>query len=72
MKKVYVTAIDGRYIPGYGNREQGEYFELPEDIAADVAKKKGFALRPAISAAKMAEDIKQDTTPAQKAMEDKS
>jgi hypothetical protein len=31
--RLVVTAPDGRIIPGYGVRAQGEAFELPDDLA---------------------------------------
>lgn len=32
------------YIPGYGNREAGGVFELPADMADELAKREGFEL----------------------------
>lgn len=34
--KVRVLAPAGRFIPGYGNREKGEFYTLPEEVAIDL------------------------------------
>jgi hypothetical protein len=45
MTRLYVTAPDGRRIPGYGSREYGEYFDdLPDDIVQELSTRTGFSL----------------------------
>lgn len=57
--KVYVTAPSGRYLPTYGQRDYGQFFELPEDVAQALLERPGFsrndptvkaAPKPAVSA----------------------
>lgn len=45
MAKVYVTAHEGRYIPGLGSRRLGEFFEVDDKLAAKLLKMEGFGTR---------------------------
>lgn len=41
--KVYVTARPGRYLPTYGQRDYGEYFDLPSEVAEALLARPGFS-----------------------------
>lgn len=45
MTKLYVTAPDGRRIAGRGSRAYGEYFELPDNIIAELSDRPDFSLQ---------------------------
>jgi len=44
MTKLYVVARPGRYLKGFGNRLYGESFDLPDDMARELAQRDDFAL----------------------------
>lgn len=46
MQKVYVTAPEGRYVPGLGTRAQGEFFEVDEAQAEGLLALDGFGAQP--------------------------
>ncbi len=41
--RLYVTAPEGRYLPGLGSREQGEFFEVDPDQAERLREVTGLS-----------------------------
>lgn len=55
MAKVYVTAHEGRYIPGLGSRRLGEFFEVDDNLAAKLLKMEGFGTKRKSGTSELAE-----------------
>lgn len=45
MREVEVLANEGRHIPGYGSRQKGEVFALPEKMAKEITKQQPGAFK---------------------------
>ncbi len=42
--KVYVTEPSGLFVAGLGHRDYGDFFEVDEPTATELASRPGFAL----------------------------
>lgn len=67
MAKVYVTAHEGRYIPGLGNRRLGEFFEVDDSLAAKLLKMEGFGTKRKSGTSELAESTAPDAPDAKDA-----
>jgi len=45
LTKVHVTKPGGIYLSGYGHRDAGECFEVPQALSVELLKRNGFAKR---------------------------
>lgn len=41
--RLYVTAPEGRRIPGYGSQKAGKFFDVPDDVAQELLERGGFS-----------------------------